>query len=164
LLLANARPPLQVAQFPASVQHWAALPSPDGSTPPAGTVSVVLAGALAKPAAKLAALLVDDWIEIVPGTVQDTSVLFQLDAPTATAPQSVLLALPADPTRPWTADRIERVVLETLALAKERAVDADLPGAPPAGHFLPALLFARNTGGDPDGDTISTDFPRTPAP
>uniref|UniRef100_A0AAU2AFI1 Uncharacterized protein n=1 Tax=Streptomyces sp. NBC_00093 TaxID=2975649 RepID=A0AAU2AFI1_9ACTN len=159
-LLATSPPPLQVAQLPADVPPWAALPAPDGAPPPGGTVSLLIAGDVPDRAGPVAALLVDDWVEVVPGTQQDTSVVMQLNAPTAVAPQSVLLAVAADPTRRWTTDSLERVVLETLALARERAVDADVPGAPPSGHLLPALLFARNTGGDPDGDTISTEFPR----
>jgi hypothetical protein len=26
------------------------------------------------------------------------------------------------------------------------------------GHYLPALLFAHNVGGDPNGDTVATKF------
>ncbi|MGW7469158.1 hypothetical protein ACWGJT_31965 [Streptomyces xantholiticus] len=161
-LLATSPPPLQVAQLPADVPRWAALPTPDGAPPPGGTVSLLIAGDVPDPAGPVAALLVDDWVEVVPGTQQDTSVVMQLNAPTAVAPQAVLLAVAANPAQRWTTDSLERVVLETLALARERAVDADVPGAPQSGHLLPALLFARNSGGDTDGDTISTEFPRKP--
>lgn len=55
------------------------------------------------------------------------------------------------------------VVLDTLELARLRAVDAALGGSAPAtGHWLPALLLARNTGGDPNGDTVATTLPLKP--
>jgi hypothetical protein len=128
-------------------------------------VSLTLAGHRIDPAEPVAALLVDDWVEVVPASRQDTAVVFQLDAPSASAPQAVLLAVAADPGRRWTEDAVEQVVLDTIRLAQLRAVDLDLPaGSPPAGHFLPALVLARNSGGDPFGDTISTDLPRPPAP
>jgi hypothetical protein len=160
---------LRVAQLPADVGGWAALADPAGIPPPAGVVSLTLAGHRVDPTGPVAALLVDDWVEIVPASRQDTTVVFQLDAPTACAPQAVLLAVAADPGRRWTEDTIEQVVLDTVRLAELRAVDLDLTGAPPvgsppAGHFLPALLLARNSGGDPFGDTIATEVPRLPAP
>jgi hypothetical protein len=40
---------------------------------------------------------------------------------------------------------------------KIRAVDPDL--VPTMGHYLPALFLATNAGGDPNGDTIATNFP-----
>jgi hypothetical protein len=160
---------LRVAQLPADAGGWAALADPAGAPPPAGVVSLTLAGAAFDPADPVAALLVDDWVEVVPARRQDTAVVFQLDAPSACAPQAVLLAVAADPSRRWTEDTVEQVVLDTVTLAQLRAVDLDLPGTPPsgspaAGHFLPALLLARNSGGDPFGDTIATDIPRPPAP
>jgi hypothetical protein len=156
---------LRVAQLPADAGGWAALAGPGGAPPRAGVVSLTLAGPAPDPAGPVAALLVDDWVEVVPATRQDTAVVFQLDAPSACAPQAVLLAVAADPGRRWTDDAVEEVVLDTVRLAQLRAVDLDLPGvppagSPPAGHFLPALLLARNSGGDPFGDTVATDLPR----
>jgi hypothetical protein len=46
------------------------------------------------------------------------------------------------------------VLLETLDLARIRAVDPD--ALDDVGHFLPALYFALNT----DNETVSTDFGR----
>jgi hypothetical protein len=46
------------------------------------------------------------------------------------------------------------VLLETLDLARIRAVDPDALGE--IGHYLPALYFANNAA----GDTVSTDFSR----
>ena len=49
---------------------------------------------------------------------------------------------------------MQQVLLETLDLARIRAVDPD--ALDDVGHYLPALYFAINTA----GDTVSTDFTR----
>ncbi|GIF53171.1 hypothetical protein DFJ67_5998 [Asanoa ferruginea] len=137
---------LRLAQLPAG--DWAG----GASVPVAGTIAMVFLG---QPPKSVAALLVDEWVEVVPSARQDTAVTFHLDAPDACAPQSVLLAVAGDPTRGWDHDSLERVVIDTLDLARARAVDLDLMAGAHPGHFLPALLFARND----EGATVSTDFP-----
>ena len=47
---------------------------------------------------------------------------------------------------------LNRVLVETLELARLRAVDGDALGE--IAHFLPALYFAFNV----EGDAVSTDF------
>ncbi|WP_173073275.1 hypothetical protein [Phytohabitans rumicis] len=93
-------------------------------------------------------------------------VVFHADAPGARAPQALLLACAADPARRWDDEELEHVVLDTLELARLRAVDAGVgpAGAPPTGHWFPAVLLARNTGGDPHGDTVATTLPLAPPP
>ncbi len=107
----------------------------------------------------LAGLLIDEWVEVVPNSSETTAVTFHYDAPGACAPQTILLVIPPDLSRAWSLDALEAVILETLELAKLRAVDPDALNANSTlGHYLPALYFAYNQGGDPNGDTISTDF------
>jgi hypothetical protein len=104
----------------------------------------------------IAGLLIDEWVEVIPNKNETTAITFQYDAPGARAPQAILLAVPPDINRPWNLDILEAIVLETLELAKLRTVDVSL--LRDVGHFLPALYFAYNVGGDPNGDTVSTDF------
>ena len=52
-------------------------------------------------------------------------------------------------------EAVEGSILEALDLAKLRAVDPDALGA--LGHYLPALYFAYNSGGN-QVDMVSTDF------
>ncbi|MBP0455116.1 hypothetical protein J5Y04_37210 [Kitasatospora sp. RG8] len=92
----------------------------------------------------VAGMVFDEWVEVLPGadalaaerTRADgvpaeselTGVSFHFDRPDAKAPQAVLIAVPPDTTRGWTADGLALVVRDTLELAKMRAVDlADLP-------------------------------------
>jgi hypothetical protein len=133
----------------------------------AGRVSLVLQASAALDATQpMAGLMIDEWVEVVPGRSETTGIAFQHDAPDSRAPQAVLLAVPPVPGAAWTAWDLHRLLLETLDAAKLRAVDAEaldnaalspVAGAQAVGevaHFLPALFFAVNV----DGDAISPDF------
>ena len=72
------------------------------------------------------------------------AITFQYDAPDAFAPQAILFAVPPVLGRPWTQGDLNRVLLETLELAKLRAVDPAALGE--IAHCLPALHFAFNVG------------------
>jgi hypothetical protein len=124
-----------------------------GQPLPDGRLSLVLqmgdAVDLAQP---LAGLLIDEWVEVVPSARETTAITFQYDAPDACAPQAILLAVPPVLGRPWTVGGLNRVLIETLELAKLRAVDPGALGE--IAHWLPALHFAFNV----DGDAVSTDF------
>jgi hypothetical protein len=83
----------------------------------------------------------------------------QYDQPNAAPPQSILVAVPPELESPWTVWSLRQVLLETLDLARIRAVDPDALGD--VGHYLPALYFACNTADKADkpaSDTVSTDF------
>jgi hypothetical protein len=97
-------------------------------------------------------LLVDEWVEVVPNTHETTALAFQFDVPDACAPQSVLIAVPPVPGQDWTTETLRRVLMETLDLAKLRAVDTGSLGA--AAQHLPALYLALNT----EDHAVSTDF------
>jgi len=100
----------------------------------------------------LAGLLIDEWVETVPNKKETTGVAFHFDAPAAEAPQTILLAVPPD-DQPWNLDKLEATIVETLELAKLRAVDLTALGE--VGQFLPALYFSKN---DQAESIISTDF------
>ena len=97
-------------------------------------------------------LLVDEWVEIVPSAHETTALAFQFDMPDACAPQSVLIAVPPVPGQEWTTETLRRVLMETLDLAKLRAVDTEALGA--ASQHLPGLYLAFNT----EDHAVSTDF------
>src|SRR4029077_2816257 len=97
-------------------------------------------------------LLVDEWVEIVPSTKETTALAFQFDVPNSAAPQSVLIAVPPVPGQDWTPETLRRVLMETLDLAKLRAVDTASLGA--AAQNLPALYLAFNI----EDHAVSTDF------
>jgi hypothetical protein len=91
-------------------------------------------------------------VETVPHVSEATGVVFQYDQPDAAPPQCILLAVPPDLDQPWNLWSLQQVLLETLDLARVRAVDMD--ALDEVGHYLPALYFAVNNA----GQTVSTDF------
>jgi hypothetical protein len=106
----------------------------------------------------VAGLLVDEWIEVVPSPQETTGLVFHFDQPSARAPQVILLAVAPDTQPTWSLETLEATLLETLELAKLRAVDPSLLSE--ASPFLPALFFAQG----PPAATVTSDFSRLVAP
>ena len=154
VLNAGARLNFSVAQLPfKSGERWVGLPPPAGAVIPPSKLSLVInaIGAI-NPTLFTTGLLVDEWVEVVPNTRETTALAFQFDMPDACAPQSVLIAVPPVPGQEWTAETLRRVLIETLDLAKLRAVDSESLGA--VAQHLPGLYFAFNT----EDHAVSTDF------
>ncbi len=145
---------LNVAQLPYSAtDRWVGLPLKAGQTLPGGKLSLVVqSGATVDVRQPLAGLLVDEWVEVVPSATETTGIALQCDRPNATPPQTILIAVPPEVGVPWTIWSMQQVLLETLDLARIRAVDPD--ALDEVGHYFPAMYFAINT----VGDTVSTDF------
>jgi hypothetical protein len=138
---------LNIMQLPHDPQAaWLALPFED-KTPVAAEVSIVAhARSAINPARSMAGVVVDEWIETVPGTSELTGVSFHYDAPGSRPPQTVLVAVPPSPTtKKWSVDLVLDTVREALELTKVRS--ADPTQVPHVGRFLPALYFAQNTKG-----------------
>lgn len=164
----GARTQLRVAQLPhVEGDRWIGLPEAPGREMPAGRLSIVVhADDALDLGAPLAGVLIDEWVEVVPAVTQTTAIAFQHDAPDTRAPQAMLLAVPEVPGQPWTGAGLHRLLLDTLALAQARAVDAEgldtaalnpVTGAQAlaeVSHFLPALCFAVNV----DGDAVAPNF------
>jgi hypothetical protein len=153
---ANAAAALDVVQLPHGAHdRWLALA---GARPSGGELSLVLAtDAPILAASPVAGFVVDEWNETVPDPMVTTGVAMRTARPRAQAPQSVLLAVAPTAQHVWDLDTLEAVVLETLVLARLRAVD--LEALDDAGsairQYLPAAYVAANTA----GATVSTIVP-----
>lgn len=145
---------LKIAQLPhADDDRWVALPLEPGKSLPGGKVSIAVQSTTPVDVNRpLAGLLIDEWVEVVPGATEITGLALQYDQPNAAPPQSILIAVPPELEQSWTTWSLQQVLLETLDLARVRAVD--LNALDEVGHYLPALYFAFN----PLGDAVSTDF------
>ena len=145
---------LSVAQLPFdNTERWVGLAPLAGETIPPSKLSLIVQPLTAIDATQpLSGLYIDEWIEVVPNTTETTAIAFQFDPPNSFAPQNVLVAVPPVPGQAWTTETLRRVLLETLDLAKVRAVDPSLLGA--AAQFLPALYVPFNA----NDDAVSTDF------
>ena len=89
---------------------------------------------------RLAAAVVDRFVEIIPEPEQSAGVAFGFDAPAARAPQAILLAVPPDLDTPLDRDSILDIVAESRDLARVRmARPTELDEA--LGAFLPTVLL-----------------------
>jgi hypothetical protein len=150
----GARLSLRVAQLPFdATERWVGLAPLAGVPLPQSKLSIAVQSAAA-PAATgpLSGLVVDEWVEVVPNAEETTAITFQFDPPNAVAPQNVLIAVPPVPGQDWTTETLRQVLVETLDLAKLRAVDTSLLGA--AAQYLPGIYVPFNA----QGDAVSTDF------
>jgi hypothetical protein len=150
---------VRVAQLPFRPgERWIALPNPAGQTPPPGKLSLVAhLPQPFRPAQPVAGLVIDEWVEVVPTAEVTTGVSFQYDAPGARPPQAVLLAVAPPDTVRWELESLEQTLLETLDLARLRALDPQALGEDIlVQRALPALYVSVNLA----GETLSTDFRR----
>jgi hypothetical protein len=135
--------PAPAADGTAQPAPWAGLPFA-GQPPTANCLSLAMVTA-APPGGTLSALVVADWVEVIPSTREIVGLTYHYDAPDAQAPQTVLLAVPADLTSTaWSYGDLVAAVASARDLAHARGVDyLDLPGA--AREVLPAAYFANPT-------------------
>jgi hypothetical protein len=145
---------LRIAQLPYQKDdHWVGLPANEGKDLSMSRFSLIVQSAAHLDVKQpLTGLLIDEWVEVVPGASETTGLVFQYDQPDAAPPQCILLAVPPDLDQSWSLWSMQQVLLETLDLARLRAVDPD--ALDEVGHYLPALYFAVNT----ERDTVSADF------
>ena len=148
---------LIIAQLPYDANdRWVGLPLKAGQSLPGGKLSLaVQSTAPVDVRQPLAGLLIDEWVEVVPSATETTGIVLQYDQPNTAPPQTILVAVPPEIGSPWTVWSLQQVLLETLDLARIRAVDPD--ALDEVGHYLPALYFAYNTSNTADG-AVSTDF------
>ena len=164
---AAARADLVVAQLPHDpAAPWVGLPL-NGTPPVANRLSLLIHAAAGLDAtAMLRGLVIDEWTETIPSAQETTGLAFHYDAPSAEAPQVILLAVPPARQATWSIDTLEAILLETAELTRMRGVDAAALG--PLGQLLPAHWLAQDTA----GLTVSTDprhavtalWPTPPAP
>jgi hypothetical protein len=87
-------------------------------------------------------MLIDEWVERIPGQDQPVGLAFHYEEPKARAPQSWLLAVCPDEREIWDAELVEAILAETLDLARVRTVDLD--SVRDVGQLLPALYLPFN--------------------
>jgi hypothetical protein len=142
LALSIAQLPLPAPAADGTVQPtpWAGLPFA-GQPPPANCLSLAMVTA-SPPAGALSALVVADWVEVIPSAREIAGLTYHYDAPDAQAPQAVLLAVPASiGPAVWSYGDLVAAVASARNQAHARGVDyLDLPGA--AREVLPAAYFA----------------------
>ena len=157
VLATGDRLSLSIAQLPFDptkpLERWVGLAALPNTTLAQSKLSIAIqsAGAV-DPATPLAGLLVDEWVEIVPNATETMAVTFQFDPPNAFAPQNILVAAPPVAGQDWSTENLRQVLVETLDLAKLRAIDPSLLGS--AAQYLPGVYIPFNLA----DHAVSTDF------
>jgi hypothetical protein len=138
----------EILQMPfAASAPWWALPFSSAGGPPPGTVSIAVHRPWnTAPTGNWAGLLLDEWSELIPASVQQTGVAFHYPSPRAEAPQAVLLAVPPVDAAKWSTQVLADIVRETFDLARIRLVTPDALGS--LSLLLPATSLSVNSAGD----------------
>ena len=145
---------LRVAQLPyLQTERWVGLPPLPGTDLAQSKLSAVVQSSVPIDASlPLSGVFVDEWVELIPSDTETTALAFQLNPPDSFAPHNILIAVPPVPGQDWTTETLRRVLMETLDLARLRAVDPSLLGS--AAQYLPGLYLPFNAA----DAAVSTDF------
>jgi hypothetical protein len=87
-------------------------------------------------------LLIDEWTEVIPATTRDTALTFNFNRPDNEPPQTMLLVTSPSITGTWAWTDLVDALVETLALAKKRAVEPTHLDPTVYSRFLPATVTA----------------------
>lgn len=129
---------------PSKNDHWLGVEYPDSYRPNEDKLSLVLLNAQqltqGDAASPRIGFIIDEWVEIIPETESTTGLTFHYDQPDATAPQSLLLAVTPQETGRWEWDDLVLTLVDTLNLAKSRAVEPDHLENTLFAQTLPAIM------------------------
>lgn len=139
--LGRAEPELVPVQLPHASEPWLAMEWPSTFTLTGERLlyTAHYPAAFDKHSAQ-AGLLLDEWVEVVPGESATTGVVFNHDSPDSQPPQAMLLVVPPDPAGTWQWDDLVSALHDTLDLAQQRAIEPDALAATAYAAFLPATL------------------------
>jgi hypothetical protein len=127
-----------------SVDHWLGIEYPSGYKPGEDKLSIVLYRPQVlntSPNTAKVGILIDEWVEIIPSEEETTGLTFNYDQPDAKAPNTVLLAVTPKETGTWDWDDLVVTLVDTLELAKNRAVEPEHLESSVVGQILPGLMF-----------------------
>jgi hypothetical protein len=137
-------PKLVPIQLPyAANDSWLALQYPDDYKIDSDRLLFTCAYSVAfDPTARQCGLLIDEWTEVIPVTDRDTAITFNYQRPANEPPQTMLLVTSPSNTGTWQwADLVDALV-ETLQLARKRAVEPTFLEPTVYSRFLPATVMA----------------------
>ena len=122
--------------------HWMAVDYPESFQPAGEYVSIlqILPQSEFKPQKLQCGLVIDEWVEIIPSKSEVTGISFHFNQPNSEPPQVCLLAVTPEITGAWTWDKLVAILQDTLARAKQRAVEPDDLGDLVYSQLLPALI------------------------
>jgi hypothetical protein len=145
--------------------YWLGVEYPTSFTPPGDAVSLVLINQqqLQTPGIQ-SGFVLDEWVEIIPTKEQTTGIAFNYNNPNASPPQSLLLAVTPEVTNQWSWDDLVYTIIDTVELAKNRAVEPDHFDSTYLSQILPGVFSEvvppqfRNEDTNPLGVQVVMDF------
>jgi hypothetical protein len=134
-------PVLTPIQFPHASEAWLGLEWPAGTTLTGERLlyTAHYPAAFDKTTAQ-AGLLLDEWVEVVPGDSATTGIVFHYDSPDSEPPQAMLLVVPPDAKEGWVWADLVAALHDTLDLARQRALEPSAVAQTAYAAFLPATL------------------------
>ena len=132
--------PIQLSQ--SEEDYWLGAEFPDDYHPTDDKLSLVIFGYnhLDIENGHSVALVVDEWLEIIPSRIETTGVAFHYDQPDAVPPQSLLLAVPPKESGRWNWDDLVHTIYDTLELVKLRMVEPEHLQDTIYAQLLPAII------------------------
>ena len=85
-------------------------------------------------------LLLDEWVEEIPGKEETTAITFQYDQPNSQPPQALLLAISPEDGGKWSWEKLLGILNDTLNRAKKRGVDTSQIASTDWASVLPAVI------------------------
>lgn len=133
--------PYRAATDSTPADYWLGAPYPDTYMPDGDKLSLVLFGSdkLMDGTTPKSAMIIDEWMEIIPHKEETTALTFNYDQPDAAPPQSLLLAVTPKVKGKWDWDDLVYTILDTMELAKNRAVEPDHIEKSLFARVLPAI-------------------------
>ncbi|MEO7983166.1 MAG: hypothetical protein ABI688_03685, partial [Bacteroidota bacterium] len=132
---------LQLPFLPGTNNHWVGAQFPAGYKPPPQVISMAYEFSAAfNPTDSVSGILIDDWNEKVPQAALTAGVSINYDQSNAEAPQCLLLLTAPEIKGSWEWQSVVDSILETMTLAKKRAVDSEIIQSTWLSQFLPAMV------------------------
>ncbi|MGH2667610.1 MAG: hypothetical protein ACRDH5_00545, partial [bacterium] len=132
-----------VTQLPDHAEGWAAITKPSADGRDRLCLFAVSGHDRIAANDRIAGLVFDSWVEGIPQDGRQTGLAFHFDAPSARAPQSILLSLLDGGGDTSVEDQVFRQLISTIELMKLRALGPDRHRT--LGHFLPATYLPGDT-------------------
>jgi hypothetical protein len=161
-------PVVKPVQLPyAANDYWLGIEYPSNIVPAGDKLSLVLINPgvfSVQGASAFSSLLIDEWLEIIPTKEVSSGIVFNYNQPNAAAPQSMLLAVTPNVTNRWEWDDLVYTVIDTMEMAKIRAVEPDHIETSIFSHIIPAVVSEiappplRNQDHNPLGVQVVMDF------
>jgi hypothetical protein len=146
---------LQLPFVPGANNHWIGAKFPEGFQPPPQATSMAYEfSANFNVTQIISGIMIDDWREKVPLPELTAGISINYDQSNSEPPQCLLLVVTPEIKGAWEWQSVVSSVLETMTLAKKRAVDSEIIQTSWLSQFLPALV----TPLDAENNTPNLDF------